>query len=256
VPGTDTIFRGDREAIEEDVQSIRPEIELTIGRPLGQFFKLDLEYSLGWNKYTRGEDTGDELILPRDHFDHTFTLTSRYNRAGYRLRGWGSYTARSDWEPWGLPGNDDYDPDHEEYQRWGGSVGKTWHLPSFQKLGLEVEYAGGDNLDRFSKYQFGFFSGIRVHGYRQNRVRAEEAWAAHATYGFDVLELFRLDLLVDAAWATDPTAGFDQELLGGVGVSGTFIGPWSTVVNIDIGTPVAGPDDGWSAFIAFLKLFR
>ncbi|HVS16225.1 MAG TPA: hypothetical protein VMV46_20090 [Thermoanaerobaculia bacterium] len=256
IPGTDSIFRGNREASEEDVQSIRPNIDLTIGRPLGQFSKLDLGYSFGWNKFTRADDTADELVLPEDHFDHTFTLTGRYNRAGYRLRAQGAYTARSDWEPWGLPGNTDFDPDHQRYARWGASLGKTWHLPSFQKVGLELEYAGGENLDRFSKYQFGYFSGIRVHGYRQDRVRAEEAWAAHASYGFDVLQLFRVDLVADVAWATDETAGFDQETLAGVGISGTFVGPWSTVINLDVGTPIDGPDDGWSAFIAFLKLFR
>jgi hypothetical protein len=256
LPGTDTIFRADREAVEEDVQSLRPNVDLTIGRPLGQFFKVDLEYSIGWNKFTRAEDTADELVLPRDHFDHTFTLTGRYNRAGYRLRTQGSYTVRSDWEPWGLPGNTDFDPDQERYALWGASLGKTWHLPSFQKLGLELEYVGGADLDRFSKYQFGFFSDIRVHGYQQDRVRAEEAWAVHASYGFDVLEVFRVDLLADVAWATDEPAGFDQEMLAGVGVSGTFVGPWSTVVNLDIGAPIDGPDSGWSAFIAFLKLFR
>ena len=256
IPGTDTIFRGNREAVEEDVQSLRPNIDLTIGRPLGQFFKLDLEYSLGWNKFTRADDTDDELVLPEDHLDHAFTLSGRYNRAGYRLRAEGSYTIRSDWEPWGLPGNTDFDPNQERYARWGASLGKTWHLPSFQKVGLELEYAGGEDLDRFSKYQFGYFSGIRVHGYRADRVRAEEAWAAHLSYGFDILEIFRVDLIADAAWATDEPAGFDQELLAGVGVSGTFVGPWGTVVNLDVGKPIEGPDDGWSAFIAFLKLFR
>ncbi|HVS62552.1 MAG TPA: hypothetical protein VMT85_03500 [Thermoanaerobaculia bacterium] len=256
VPGTDTIFRGNREANEEDIQSLRPNIDLTIGRPLGQFFKLDLDYSLGWNKFTRADDTADELVLPQDHFDHTLTLSGAYNRGGYRLRAEGSYTLRSDWEPWGLPESADFDPDQERYTRWVGSLGKTWHLPSFQKVGLELEYAGGEDLDRFSKYQFGFFSGIRVHGYQTDRVRAEEAWAAHLSYGFDILEIFRVDLLADVAWATDEPAGFDQEMLAGLGVSGTFVGPWGTVVNVDVGTPIEGPDDGWSAFIAFLKLFR
>ena len=43
---------------------------------------------------------------------------------------------------------------------------------------------------------------------------------------------------------------------GGVGIAGTFIGPWQTVVNLDFGVPVAGPDDdGFTLFLAFLKLF-
>ena len=69
-------------------------------------------------------------------------------------------------------------------------------------------------------------------------------------------EVFRLQLIGDAAWATDETAGFDQELLAGVGVAGNFVGPWSTLVRLDVGAAVAGPDEGFTLFLAFLKLFK
>ena len=133
---------------------------------------------------------------------------------------------------------------------------KVWHLPKFTKFGAEVEYRGGENLDRFSKYQFGFFSDIRVHGYRSDRVRAEEAYATHLSYGVNIGDVFRLDLVGDAAWATDEASGLDNELLAGIGLVGTTLGPWGTIINVDIGFPVAGPDEGVSAFIAFLKLFN
>ena len=34
------------------------------------------------------------------------------------------------------------------------------------------------------------------------------------------------------------------------------MGPWETIINLDIGTPIAGPDDGIVAYIVFLKLFN
>ena len=95
-----------------------------------------------------------------------------------------------------------------------------------------------------------------MHGYQIGKVRAEEAYAAHASYGFELGQLLRLDAVVDAAWATDKASGLDNELLSGVGVTGTFMGPWETLINLDIGTPVAGPDDGLVAYIVFLKLFN
>ncbi|MCZ7651132.1 MAG: hypothetical protein M5U13_08225 [Thermoanaerobaculia bacterium] len=87
-------------------------------------------------------------------------------------------------------------------------------------------------------------------------MRAEEAWAAHLTYGFEVGQLLRLDAIGDVAWATDAASGLDRELLAGVGLAGTFIGPWDTIVNLDIGVPVAGPDDGLTVYLVFLKLFH
>jgi hypothetical protein len=261
IRGTDSVFRGDLEIPEEDVESNRPNIDFSLGRPFGSFFKLDLRYSLGWTSFARADDTADDVVLPENHLSQSVGLIARYNRRGYRLRLGGSYNLRSDWEPWGrsedgVVVNPEFDPDQERYTLYSAGIGKTWHLPKFQKVGIDVEYLRGEDLDRFSKLQFGFFSDVRVHGYRQDRVRATEAWAAHVSYGFDIASIFRVDLVGDAAWATDRDTGLDQELLAGAGLVGTFIGPWGTVVNFDIGVPVAGPDDGFSAYVAFLKLFR
>jgi hypothetical protein len=155
-----------------------------------------------------------------------------------------------------LPGNPDFFDEARDYSLWGATLSKTWHLPSFQKIGAEVNYAGGEDLDRFSKYGFGFFGATRVHGYQSDRVRADEVWAGHLSYGFEIGEILRLEAVADAALATDEATGLDQELLAGVGVNGTFMGPWQTVVNLDVGVPVQGPDDGFVLYVVFLKLFR
>ena len=253
--GTDTLYRDGREVPSEDVERLRPNIDLTIGRPLGNFAKLQLEYSLGWNNFASADDTAAEFVTPSDHLDHRVLLRGRYNRSGYRLRANAGFTRRGEWEAWGLPANPDFDPDKEEYTTWGAGLAKIWHLPHFLKFGAEVEYVGGDDLDRFSKYQFGPFSDIRVRGYRSELIRAEEAWATHLSYGFNFGELFQLQILGDVAWATDDATGLDRELLGGVGVAGTFVGPWSTVINLDVGKAVAGPDDSFTVLLAVLKLF-
>ncbi len=83
-----------------------------------------------------------------------------------------------------------------------------------------------------------------------------EVWAGHGSYGFEIGQAFRLEGIADAALATDEDTGLDRELLGGLGVQGTFIGPWQTVVNLDVGVPVAGPDDGFVLYVVFLKLFK
>ena len=253
--GTDTLFVDGLEINDQDVETLRPNIDLTLGRNLGNYFKVRLEYSLGWHRFDRADDTAPEFVIPSDHLDHGLALRLNYNRKGYRLRLDGGYTLRDAWEPWGFDGNPDYDPAKDDYLNWGASLSKTWYLPNFIQLGADIEYVGGEDLDRFSKYQFGPFSSIIVRGYRSQFVRAEEALASHLRYGFNLGEVFQLYLVGDAAWVTDEATGLDQELLGGLGVSGTFIGPWRTIINLELGKALAGPDDGFTAFIAFLKLF-
>jgi hypothetical protein len=255
IAGTDTLYRGGIENPSEDVETLRPNMDFNLGRNIGNFFKLDLDYSVGWNAFNRASDTSPDFVVPSDHIDHRFGLTARYNRGGYRLRLGGGYAFRDEWEPWGFAGNPDYSPEKEDYITYGAGIAKTWHLPNFLKFGAEVEYVGGEDLDRFSKYQFGPFSDIVVRGYRSELIRAEEAYAVHLSYGFNMGEVFQLRLLGDVAWATDESTGLDNELLGGVGFSGVFVGPWRTVINLDVGKAVAGPDDSVTALIAVLKLF-
>jgi len=61
---------------------------------------------------------------------------------------------------------------------------------------------------------------------------------------------------LEAQRATDDATGLSDELLAGVGIAGTFMGPWQTIVNLDVGMPVAGPDSGFSLYVVFLKLFH
>jgi hypothetical protein len=255
-PITDTLFRGDSEVKREDVKLRTGNASVKIGHPLGNFAKVGLEYQALLFSYDRNDDTADAFVVPSNNITHSIELTGSYSRSGYGFRANGSYNRRSKWDFWGLPGNTEFDKDQKDFLRWGAQLSKNWYLPRFQKIGAELDYQGGSDLDRFSKYGFGFFGGTRVHGYQSGRVRAEEAILSHLTYGFEIGELLRLDAVADAAWATDKVSGFDKELLGGVGLAGTFVGPWQTLVNLDVGVPVAGPDDGFVLYVVFLKLFR
>ncbi len=255
VPLTDELFRGGQEAPAEDVERRPASVELTLGHPLGAYGKLNLDYQLAYTSYGRADDTAPEFVVPESQFTHTVGLSARYNRAGWRLRLGGDWNRRDDWQAWGLP-DQPFDPETEDYLRWSVNAAKSFHLPKFQRLGLDVEYVDGQDLDRFSKYGFGYFSSVRVHGYQSARVRAERAVGTHGSYGFELGEAFRLELVGDAVWATDEETGLEDELLGGAGLVGQFLGPWQTLVQLDLGFPVAGPDDGFVLFLAFLKLFR
>jgi hypothetical protein len=255
-PISDTLYRDGEEAVAEEVESRTANVSVLFGHPLGDFVKLGFEYELSWDDYREADDTASTFVLPQDGLTHKGELSLRVARSGYQLGLEGSYHRRQGWESWGQPGNAEFDPDQRQYYHWQVRASKSWHLPRFQRFSAEADYFGGENLDRFSKYQFGFFGASRVHGYQSGRVRAEEGYATHVSYGFQVGELFRLEGVADAAWATDEASGLENELLAGVGIVGQFMGPWQTLVQVDVGTPVAGPDDGFVAYLVFLKLFR
>ncbi len=255
VPFTDTPYRDGVERKDEEVKARTSNVSLKMGHPLGNFVKLGAEYELTWLDYGTTGKTAAGFAAPSDHLRHTFALNARLARAGYSLGLSGTYNRRSKWQPWGFADNPEFSPDQKTFLTWEGSLAKSWSLPRFQKAGAEIHYAGGKDLDRFSKYQFGFFGSNRVQGYSSNRVRAEKLWATHLSYGVAIGKVVRIDAVGDVAWATDRLSGLSNEMLAGVGLQGTFMGPWQTVVNLDVGTPIAGPDHGFGLYLVFLKLF-
>ncbi|HWN42695.1 MAG TPA: hypothetical protein VNW71_10770 [Thermoanaerobaculia bacterium] len=256
VPFANNVFRDDEEIFAEEIEQRTGSFGLKLGRPLGNFVKLGLEYDVLFLNFGDSDNTGAGFVLPSDNLTHSVELSGTFSRSGYGFSLHGSRSRRSEWDPWGFPGSPDFEDPKQEFTRWGVRASKNWYLPRFQKIGVEVDYVSGSDLDRFSKYQFGFFGSTRVHGYQSNRVRAEEAIATHLSYGFEIGQFLRLDAVGDVAWATDELAGLDNEMLAGVGLAGSFMGPWQTLVNLDVGVPVAGPDDGFTMYLVFLKLFK
>jgi hypothetical protein len=256
IPTTDNLFRNGKEITREEIQSVPATFTLKLGHPIGDFIKISAEYGLFYSHYKRDDNTDPAFVLPSDNLLQSVALGAQYARSGYKLNLDGSYNRRSKWELWGLPGNTEFDPRNQDFIRWQASLAKSWYLPAFQRIGVELDYDSGSRLDRFSKYQFGFFGDTRVHGFQSNRVRAETAALAHLTYGFEVNQALRLDGVFDFALASDKLNGLNHEKLGGFGVVGSFMGPWETLVNIDIGFPVIGPASGFVSYVAFLKLFK
>ena len=251
----DELYRNGEEVPFEEVESKTGRVAFFLGRPLGNFAKLDFTYALRYDTYGRADDTLDTFVLPQDTFTHTFQAELSYNRSGYRFEVEGSFNQRSDWEFWGLPGNTEFNPEQEDFIRWQVTAAKTWWLPRFTKFGIELEHLNGEDLDRFSSYDFGIFGDSSVAGYPNGLVRGEEATGVHLNYGFNFGEVFRVELEGDAVWATNESTGLDNELLAGIGLEGTLTLPWQTLVNFEIGQAIEGPGDGIAARIVFLKLF-
>jgi hypothetical protein len=253
---TDELYRDGEVVPEEDVKSRGGSASIFIGRPLARFLSFELTYRLRHNDYGRADDTAADFVLPLDTSTHTIRASAEYNRLGYRLRLAGDTNRRSDWEFWGLPGNDEYDPAQRDYQRWQITFGKTWWLADFRKIGLTLEHLDGSNLDRFSGYDFGIFGNSAVAGYPSGLVRAEKADGVHLLAGINYFDKIRFEVKGDAVWASNAMTGLDNELLAGIGVGGTMTLPWQLIMNFEAGYAVAGPGKGDIALrVFFLRLF-
>ena len=205
-------------------------------------------------KRLRYHTTAPGFVVPSDTFVFSPSVDASYSRWGWVFSGHYDYNRRSKWDPWGVPA--EYDPKQKTYVNFGASVGKAFYLPKFQRLSIDVNYLDGQRLDRFSKYELGFFGAQRVHGVESGSVRAEKGILAHLSYGFVFSDQFRLEAFYDHALVDDTSAGYHREPFQGVGLGGQTIGPWGTILRLDLGKTVGrNKQGGFVANVVFLKLF-
>lgn len=256
VPLDEASYRDGMKIEEEAVRHRPARLALFLGRPLGAYAKLDLTYGLDWDHFGRADTTATAFRPPASTLTHSVRLGLSYTRAGYSLATAATAARRARWEPWGEPDNPRYDPAQREYLRWSASLAKTWWLGRFTSLAVALEHLDGSDLDRFSGYDFSFFSGSRVAGYPSGLVTADRADGVHLSGGFNLADVLRLEGRADLVWASNELAGLERERLAGIGVSGSLIGPWQTLVTFDVGKAVAGPSDSVSVSFVVLKLFK
>ena len=121
------------------------------------------------------------------------------------------------------------------YVQYSGNLSRDFFLGPLQKMHLNGGYFGGDNLDRFSRYQFGLFDDTRIHGVPASGVRFDDLAMARGTYTFDLLQLYRFDLFLEQAWGRDLAASRSWQPLTGFGVAFNVRAPYNTILRADVG---------------------
>jgi hypothetical protein len=254
IPFENSMFRNGVESKGEAVKTLPLALALRAGHPFLHFGKVDFSLGINHVSYQRSQDTAPGFTVPADTFILDPSLELRYDRWGTSVSAYYDYVHRTSWRPWGDPG--EYDPRQQNYQQFGGALGKSFYLPKFQRIGVELDYVDGTNLDRFSKYELGFFGSQRIRGIRSGSVRAEKATLGHLSYGFVFSDQFRLETFYDYGLLDDRASGMHREPFQGVGIGGQTVGPFGTILRLDLGKTVGSTrQSGFVANVVFLKLF-
>lgn len=259
IRGSDALFVDGSEDKTQRVKSRSFAAAFKAGIPLGRHVKVSA--TLGETHRDFGaddEETAPDFVIPSNHWVTRVEGQVTWDLEGWALTGRYAWNKRSQWDPWGLPGNPDYDPGKDEFRTYSLQLAKDFHLPRFQRIRTSIAYAGSNNADRFSKYGFGSFGATSLRGFRSGALRADEAFTSKFAYGYVFGDLFRVEVGYEDARVKDASAGLDWAYFAGAGISGELPGPWSTLVRFDLGLPVAGRARGQTGGVVsltFLKIF-
>lgn len=254
VPTTNSMYRFGLEQKGEAVKSLPTNLTVRAGHPFLNFGKVDLSLGVTHLTYQRSEDTAPSFSVPSDTFVIRPSIDAQYSRRGFTVSGFYTYNKRTSWKPWGVLS--EYDPKQRSFTNFGYEISKAFYLPKYQRISVQLNYLDGQRLDRFSKYELGFFGGRRIHGIKSGSVRAEKAVLAHLLYGFVFSDQFRIEAFYDHGLLDDKLAGYRREPFQGVGIAGQTLGPYGTLLRLDIGKTIGrNAQGGFVANVVFLKLF-
>lgn len=257
----DRVYADGEEIPEESVATIPQSLTLTLGYPLGDFVKVRSTLGLDYVDVRNADETED-FVLPPDHLVYRGSLSVGFDRGGWSLGLRGAYLVRSTWDPWGPRG--ELAPQVEverakSYATWEAAVQKSFFLPYFQKIELAATWYDGQDLDRFSDYEFGLFGANRLPGFGGSGIRFDRGGVFEATWGFNVAQVIGFDLDLEYALVNDPQVAEGFSGHTGIGLAANFAGPWETLWRLDVGysidselEPAKGKVD---FFLAVLKLF-
>jgi hypothetical protein len=259
----DEVFENGEEIEEEEVGQRTNSFNVSLGIPINSFFKFTANYRAAFLEYDDGDDMSVDFVLPTNHVEHGISGELRFNRGRFTSAlEYGSFT-RSEWEDWGFVDDEQLLP--EDFRTLSADMAYNWRIASFQTLRTDVRYLKGWDLDRFSRFGFGFFENS-VSGFGSSGIEADEAVRMRVAYDVGVKGLFQLTTRFDAArtWRDELNAeGLlvtdDPVDLYGVGVAANFIGPWKTLLRLNVGyglhADLEGEDGDFTGQIVFLKLF-
>jgi len=235
VPFKDQYFENGIERKDQELKSMSQHLFGSVGYRTTEFSKLKLTLD---GRYTRFSDTGetaDGFEVPKSHFDLAYGLSFDYSRKGWQAAANWEGHKRSSWENWGYGYMSDDILEKKEYALWDLTLGKTFYLPNFQKVGVSLSYMDGVDLDRFSKYEFTYMGTKSLSGFTGSGIRFERGAIARALYAFDVAKVIRFSAILDHARVKQDRNDPDWQKHTGFGFSGTVAGPWSTLWSLDIG---------------------
>jgi hypothetical protein len=239
IKGNDRTYDRSGELPGQRLRTLPFSTGINLGWRLAEFHKLVASYQFRFDAYSRDDTTAASFVTPVDTVTNGLGLTWEWKRWGYSFVAGGTAYKRAKWEPWGAPG--DYDPAQKDYLKYTSSLSKDLFF-GFHKIHLNAAYYGGRDLDRFSKYQFGFFDDNRIHGVPSSGVRFAELGMFRGSYSFNLFDQYRLDLFFDQAYGRNPSVDSRFRAVTGLGLGFNVRGPWGTLLRGDFGKSVLPPE--------------
>ena len=189
---------------------------------------------------------------------------ANYGEAKFAQKGFSAIAAvehgtRVGWREFGYA-DAPQEPVLDNWTRYSVEVSQHLFVGKLTRGGVSAGYFGGHNLDRFSRYTPSFLERPAINGLPSGSDSYDEIATLGGYYGFNVLDLAKLQGSYTHAWTRNLSEGDELRQFDGLNFSIGVAGPFGTFVQGAINVALRGDLDRyarrWGIYMIVLKPWK
>jgi hypothetical protein len=275
LPGENRIYSDNVELKQGDVWTWEQTAGLRASWQATTHLSVTASNYFAYDNFLRTSQALEQYELPRNGLTVLPGIEIKYNRRGYVFDAQGTRAERIGWRAFGCASLDLsltgcgsssptpplntllVQPQQNAYTLYNADLNKDYYVGKFTKGGWDMSYWGGDQLDRFSRYFPSFLSSPRLHGIPPGTDSFDAIAAANVHYGFNVLDLVKIDGMYAYARARNLEESFRFRKFDGLELNFNTPGPLGTLVQGTVSYALDGNisryNSRWAAYVLIFK---
>jgi hypothetical protein len=212
VPGENLIYSNNTQLLQGQTWTWEQTAGLRASWQAATHLSVTASNYFAYDNFLRTSQADETYELPRNGLNVLPGLEMKYTRDGYVFDAQGIRGERIGWRPFGCvslaqppAGCGSTSPNtppenallmqrpQNAFTLYDAVFNKDYYIRKFTKGGWDLEYWGGDQLDRFSRYSTSFLTTPRLHGIPPGADFFDALAMANVHYGFNVMDLVKVD---------------------------------------------------------------
>lgn len=221
--------------------------------------EVSAQAHLYYNLFQTVEQTDPAYRPPASGLTLNLYGEAKYTKKGFSAIGSVEQGRRFSWHQYGDAASNA--PVLPNWTRYSATLSQHLFVGKLTRGGVSAGYYGGHNLDRFSRYLPSFLGRPSINGLPSGADSFDEVTTAGAYYGFNVMDLAKLQGDYTHAWTRNRDEGNALRQFDGLNFSIGVAGPFGTFVQGSVSVLLNGSNLGryqsrWGTYIIFLKPWK
>jgi hypothetical protein len=217
---------------------------------------LSTQGHLYWDYFRATSKTDPRYRIPASGVTLDLYGEAKYNRKSFSAIGTVEHGRRQGWRDFGFADGAPA-PLYPNWTRYSIELGQHVFVGKLTRGGISAGYFGGSHLDRFSRYTPTFLNRPKLNGIPSGVDSFDEVTTLGAYYGFNVLDVAKLEGAYTHAWTRNRDEGNGLRQFDGIDLNIGMAGPFGTFVQGSVSLALRGNLERyrtrWGTYLIFLK---